>query len=169
MIDYLETIPLNFDRYFTKIDEYNLAQNDMHRASFDLEKNLIQLGNIPKVIFVMTNSAFVHLIYNLSKQNEDELKIPVMVKSLDNNSIKVVFIEKPYIAKNLNQRDKNEKFYKRSLMVTLVKNQISTRNNSKKLNINSSSATSDRNELKPITDANSANYETENKLVSFYL
>ncbi len=50
MIDYLETIPLNFDRYFTKIDEFNLAQNDMHRASFDLEKNLIQLGNIPKVI-----------------------------------------------------------------------------------------------------------------------
>ena len=117
----------------------------------------------------MTNSAFVHLIYNLSKQNEDELKIPVMVKSLDNNSIKVVFIEKPYIAKNLNQRDKNEKFYKRSLMVTLVKNQISTRNNSKKLNNNSLSVTSDRNELKPITDANSADYETENKLVSFYL
>ena len=54
-------------------------------------------------------------------------------------------------------------------MVTLVKNQISTRNNSKKLNNNSLSVTSDRNELKPITDANSADYETENKLVSFYL
>ena len=31
---------------------------------------------------VMTNSAFVHLIYNLSKQNDDELKMPAVVKSL---------------------------------------------------------------------------------------
>ena len=109
----------------------------------------------------MTNSAFVHLIYNLSKQNEDELKMPVLVKNLD--STKVVFIEKPYIAKNLNQRDKNEKFYKRSLMVSLIKNQILTRNSSKKL---TNSCPSDRTELKP-ADSNSADYETENKLVSY--
>ena len=50
MVDYLETIPLNFDRYFTNIDEFNLNQNDMHRVSFEFQKNLIQLGNIPKVI-----------------------------------------------------------------------------------------------------------------------
>lgn len=35
-----------------------------------------------KANLVMTNSSFVHLIYSLSKQNDDDLKLPMVVKSL---------------------------------------------------------------------------------------
>lgn len=35
-----------------------------------------------KANIVMTNSSFVHLIYNLSNPNDDELKMPLIVKSL---------------------------------------------------------------------------------------
>lgn len=139
MIQYLTQIPLKYNRYFAKIDEFPIEHNEMSKANFELEKSLVQLGNIPKVILpsitlgyqpnltiaytpinkrapsghtykkmskiviqddpnaeklaikykaniVMTNSAFVNLIYQLSKQNEDEFKMPVIVKNLNNDS-----------------------------------------------------------------------------------
>jgi len=79
---------------------------------------------------VLTNSAFVNLIYYLSGENQEELKMPLNVKTLqgsDGSARKVVFIDKPFVAKDLSKRDKNEKFFKRSLMVSFAKNSVKNR------------------------------------------
>lgn len=125
----------------------------------------------------MTNSAFVHLVYHLAKQNEDDLKMPVIIKYLvstvDKTTQKTVFIDKPFISKRLNQRDKNDKFYKRSLMVTLIKNQLVTRNYKKQQSQALNEPTDqfdhsmdERKELKP-SEVN-VDYEAENKLVNSF-
>ena len=78
----------------------------------------------------------------------------------------MIFIDKPFVSKRLNQRNKNEKFYKRSLMVTLVKNQITNRS------IKMRQQTTASNEIKSETiDVSSTqnyqlDYEAENKLVN---
>lgn len=43
--------------------------------------------------------------------------------NLDGKTQKVILLEKPFIEKYLSKREINEKFYKKSLIVTLVKNQ----------------------------------------------
>jgi hypothetical protein len=75
---------------------------------------------------VMSNSAFISLVYHLSQtkqSNNDSLKIPVHVEDFEEMGKKrrVVLIEKPLLEKHLNAREKNEKFFKRSLMVSVVK------------------------------------------------
>ena len=100
----------------------------------------------------MTNSSFVNLIYYLSEENRDELKMAIKVKSIkdsgnihqqnsfitysidhenlseDDKMKKIIFIEKPFVPKNLSKREKNEKFFKRSLMASLVKGSVNNRN-----------------------------------------
>lgn len=69
----------------------------------------------------------------------------------DGSIHKVIFIEKPFIEKNLSKRDKNEKFYKKSLLFTLTK-EISTENKRviglKRHNQSNVSQQSNSNELK---------------------
>ena len=99
----------------------------------------------------MTGSAFVSLMYHLSCENPDELNLPVIVKNIkaagfkfknlirksftnlnsnfskDGTVQKVIFIEKALLSNNLSTREKNEKFFKKSLITTLVKPQIFNR------------------------------------------
>ena len=74
----------------------------------------------------MTNSSFVNLIYYLSTEKKEELKMPITVKShstkdSDGHIKKIVYIDKPFVSKDLSKREKNEKFFKRSLMVSFAK------------------------------------------------
>lgn len=51
MVNFLETLPLSYDRYFTRLEEFTLKQLDSHqKANFVLKEKLVVLGNVPKVI-----------------------------------------------------------------------------------------------------------------------
>ena len=81
----------------------------------------------------------------------------------------VVYIDKPFVSKRLNQREKNEKFYKRSLMVTLVKNQITNRNlKTKQPSVANYETINEKEEEKKLqvnTGDQHLDYDAENKLV----
>lgn len=56
MIAYLENQPSRYSRYFTRLDELVIDHVDLNKANFELEKNLVQLGNIPKVLLPSVNA-----------------------------------------------------------------------------------------------------------------
>jgi hypothetical protein len=139
---------------------------------------------------VMTSSSFVHLIYNLAMINTDDLELPVIIKNIqgsDKTVHKVIFIEKPFIQKYLSKREKNEKFYKRSLLTTLVKNtNMNTRARmeaNKKILTRKDSVASEKSDLsvdmdksfdstsssnkRKLEQTNNVDYESLNDLESF--
>jgi len=102
----------------------------MSKIPISEDENVERLAIKHNASIVLTNSSFVNLIYYLSADNQEDLKMPVQVKKLDcsdGSTRKVVFIEKPFVSKDLSKRDRNEKFFKRSLMVSFAKNSVKTR------------------------------------------
>ncbi|CAF0998202.1 unnamed protein product [Brachionus calyciflorus] len=109
-------------------NRYPVSKKGKNKSKIPLneDKNAERLALKYNCNIVMTNSAFVYLVYNLSFTNSDELKIVINIKEFedkDGKKQKVIFIEKPFVDKHLSKREINEKFYKRSLFVTLVKHQ----------------------------------------------
>ena len=86
------------------------------------DENAKKLAQKFQANFVMTLSTFENLLSQY--QNEEELLVVFKVQEFsqeDGNAHKSIFIEKPLIAKNLSKREKNEKFYKKSLISTFTK------------------------------------------------
>ncbi|RNA44600.1 little elongation complex subunit 2 isoform X1 [Brachionus plicatilis] len=143
----------------------------------DYQRPLYEDENIEKLALkyncgiAMTNSAFVHLIYHMSFLNSDELKLAIVIKDIqseDGRKHKIVLLEKPFIEKYLSKRDINEKFYKKSLIVTLVKNQAGPlRNKASKVSKNSESKSSPVKEPERVLEKLNVDYNVVSNFESF--
>jgi hypothetical protein len=93
------------------------------------DKNVTKLAVKYKCEVAATQSVLVNLLYTLavassSSANEEEVCVPLCVRVVRDEmggEHKVALLEKPLVSKSLSQRERNEKFYRKALLVSLVK------------------------------------------------
>ena len=124
VIDYSRIYPRTFTKSTSSSNKHCLIE----KCRLEADTNLAKLASKYEANVAMTNAAFVQLISRFSTAtDDDELKLPFSVRSMANpetgQTLRIVCVDKPFVAKHVSKREKNEKFFKRALMVSLVRQQ----------------------------------------------
>jgi hypothetical protein len=109
IVDYLRI----HSRFFN--NQNKLMEKCSLRNDPNIDKLLSKYSDASFLNIVLTKSAFCQLVYHLSMENSDDLKLPFSIHE------KTIYFEKPLPSAKMSQREKNEKFYKKSLITTLIK------------------------------------------------